>query len=164
MDASVWKSRRFAGKLLTYLGLFLTGAGMLGALQPHMELSRSQKVQAEVVGNEIAFRQQGLFGFRLQLKFFGETGEQRVNITTPVRAASEGEALLQYRGKHFQTGRTYEFYATPDDPNRLQPFKNYDWPTFGRFILIIAAGFVLFAIGMYLIRSGKTPPAIAATK
>lgn len=155
MDASVWKSRRFAGKLLTYVGLFFTGAGMLGALQPHMELSRSQKVQAEVIGNEIAYRQPGLFGFRLQLKFFGELGEQRVNITTPVRANDEGSALLAYRGKHFQVGKTYEFYTTPDDPNRLQPFKNYDWPTFGRFILIIVAGFVLFAVGMKVTRSEK---------
>lgn len=155
MDANVWKSRRFAGKLLTYFGLFLTGAGMLGALQPHMELSRSQKVQAEVIGNEIAFRQPGLFGFRLQLKFFGELGEQRVNITTPVRAASEGEALLAYRGKHFQVGKTYEFYTTPEDPNRVQPFKNYDWPTFGRFLLVTAAGFVFFAIGMYVTRTEK---------
>ncbi|MBM3787748.1 MAG: hypothetical protein FJW30_25625 [Acidobacteria bacterium] len=144
--------RRVAGKVLTYLGLFLTGAGMLGGLQPHLDIARSEKVMAQVTGNDIAYRQPGLFGFRLQLKWTAVEGEQRTNITTPVRAADETAARRTYRGRHLEVGQTYEFSTSPGDPNRLQPFLAYNWDTFGRFLLITLAGFLAFAAGMSLAR------------
>lgn len=147
--------RRLAGKVLTYLGLFFTGAGMLGGLQPHMEIARSAKVMAQVTGNDIAFRQPGMFGFKLQLKWTSLEGEQRTNITTPVRATDEASARNSYRGRHLEVGKTYEFSTTPDDPNRLQPFLAYNWDNFGRFVLITAAGFAMFAAGMALIRRAR---------
>ena len=34
-------SKRAWGKIFTYLGLFLTGIGIIGVLGPHLELSRA---------------------------------------------------------------------------------------------------------------------------
>ncbi len=149
-------SKRVLGKTFTYLGLFLTGLGIIGILGPHMELQRSGHIMAQVVGNDIGFRQQGVYAFRLQLKWTSPDGEQRTNITTPVRAASEEEARAAYRGRHLQVGQTYEFYTDSDRPDRIEPFKGYNWPTFGKFVLFAIAGIVVFFTGMTIVRKERS--------
>ena len=148
-------SKRALGKIFTYLGLFLTGVALIGIMGPHMELQRSGRLMAQVVGNDIGYRQPGMFAFRLQLKWMTSEGEQRTNITTPVRAASEDEARRAYRGKHFVTGQTYEFYTDAENPDRIQPFKGYNWTTFGKLALLSVAGIVVFFTGMTIVRKGR---------
>ena len=145
-------SRRALGKIFTYLGLFLTGIGMIGILGPHMELQKSGRVMAQVLANDIAFRGEGVYSFRLQLKWTTPEGEQRTNLTTPVRAGSEAEAREKYRGKHLVAGQTYEFFTDADNPERIQPFKGYNWATFGKFVALAAAGIVVFFTGMRIVR------------
>lgn len=148
-------SKRAFGKIFTYLGLFLTGVGAIGILGPHIELQRSGRVMAQVLGNDIGFRQPGLYAFRLQLKWTGTTGDQRTNLVTPVRAASEQEARNSYRGKHLIPGQTYEMFTDPENPEKIQPFKGYNWTTFGKFALITLAGVIVFFVGMSIIRTDK---------
>lgn len=148
-------SRRVLGKMFTYLGLFLTGMGLIGVLGPYLELQRSNKITAQVVSNDIAHRQAGAFGFRLQLKWDRPEGEQRTTITTVVRAKSEAEARESYRGKHLAAGQSYEFFTDPDNPERIQPFKGYNPGTFGKFIAIALAGVVVFFVGMTIVRGTK---------
>ena len=148
-------SRRVLGKMFTYLGLFLTGMGMIGILGPYLELQRSHKIMAQVVSNDIAHQQPGAYGFRLQLKWDRPEGEQRTTITTVVRAKSEAEARESYRGKHLAAGQTYEFYTDPENPDRIQPFKGYNPATFGKFIAITLAGVVVFFVGMSIVRGQK---------
>lgn len=145
-------SRRALGKIFTYLGLFLTGVALIGTMGPHMELQRSGRLMAQVLGNDIGYRQPGMFAFRLQLKWTTPEGEQRTNITTPVRAASEDAARKAYRGRHLVTGQTYEFYTDAEHPDRIQPFKGYNWTTFGTFVLLSVAGIVVFFTGMTIVR------------
>jgi len=152
-------TKRQLGKIFTYLGLFLTGIGMIGILGPHMELQRSGRVMAQVVSNDIAFRQPGIFAFRLQLKWDKPEGEQRTTLTTPVRAASEDEARGKYRGKHLIAGQTYEFYTDSDNIDRIQPFKGYNWTTFGTFVALTIAGVAVFFVGMSIVRKDKAEPA-----
>ena len=149
-------SKRVLGKIVTYLGLFLTAIGVLGILGPHMDLQRSGRMMAQVIGNDIGYRQPGVYAFRLQLKWTAPEGEQRTNITTPVRAGSEEEARRSYRGKHLVAGQTYEFFTDPDKPDRIQPFKGYNWTTFGTFVLLTVAGFVVFFTGMTIVRQDKS--------
>lgn len=148
-------SRRVLGKMFTYLGLFLTGMGLIGVLGPYLELQRSQKITAQVVSNDIAHRQPGAFGFRLQLKWSKPEGEQRTNITTVVRAKSEDEARKSYRGNQLVAGQSYEFYTDPENPDRIQPFKGYNPETFGKFIAIAVAGVLVFFVGMTIVRNLK---------
>lgn len=148
-------SRRVLGKTFTYLGLFLTGIGMIGTLTPYMELQRSGKITAEVLSNDIAYRQPGVFAFRLQLKWGSAAGEQRTTLTTPVRAASEEAARASYRGKHLQPGQSYEFYTDPANPQRIQPFKGYNWATFGLFAAVGLAGAAVFLVGMSIVRKDR---------
>lgn len=152
-------SRRVLGKMFTYLGLFLTGMGLIGIMGPHLDLQRSGRLMAQVVGNDIAYRQQGMYAFRLQLKWTTADGEQRTNITTPVRAATEAEARDAYRGKHYTTGQTYEFYTDAEHPDRIQPFKGYNAATFGKFVAITLAGILVFSVGMTIVRQDKANPA-----
>jgi hypothetical protein len=149
-------SKRVLGKIVTYLGLFLTGIGIIGILGPHLELQRSGRLMAQVIGNDIAYRQPGMYGFRLQLKWTAPEGEQRTNITTAVRAGSEEEARRNYRGKHLVAGQTYEFFTDPDKPDRIQPFKGYNWTTFGTFVLLALAGIIVFFTGMTIVRQEKS--------
>lgn len=149
-------TKRVLGKIFTYLGLFLTGMGLIGIMGPHLELQRSGRLMAQVLGNDIGYRQPGMYAFRLQLKWTTADGEQRTNITTPVRAASEEEAWKSYRGNHLITGQTYEFYTDPENLDRIQPFKGYNWITFGKFVLISIAGLVVFFIGMTIVRQDRT--------
>ena len=149
-------SRRALGKIFTYLGLFLTGVALIGIMGPHMELQRSGRLTAQVLGNDIGYRQPGMFAFRLQLKWTTADGEQRTNITTPVRAASEEQARKAYRGRHLVAGQTYEFYTDPENPDRIQPFKGYNWTTFGTFLLLSVAGIAVFFTGMTIVRKDKT--------
>lgn len=148
-------SRRTLGKIFTYLGLFLTGMGMIGIMGPHLELQRSPKIMAQVVANDIAYRQPGAFGFRLQLKWDRPEGEQRTTLTTVVRSSSEDAARKAYRGKDLVPGQTYEFYTDPENPERIQPFKGYNYATFGKFIVFTLAGIVVFFTGMTIIRKDK---------
>ena len=148
-------SRRALGKIFTYLGLFLTGVAVIGIMGPHMELQRSGRLTAQVLGNDIGYRQPGMFAFRLQLKWTTAEGEQRTNITTPVRAASEDQARKAYRGRHLVAGQTYEFYTDPENPDRIQPFKGYNWTTFGTFLLLSVAGIAVFFTGMTIVRKDK---------
>ncbi|MBI2689037.1 MAG: hypothetical protein HYX27_22265 [Acidobacteria bacterium] len=150
-------TRRVWGKIFTYLGLFLTGIGTIGILGPHIELQRSGRVMAQVVSNEIAYRHEGAYGFRLQLKWDKPEGEQRTTLTTLVRAGSEEAARKAYKGKHLVGGQTYEFYTDADNPDRIQPFKGYNWATFGTFVLLAVAGIIVFFTGMSIIRSAKKP-------
>lgn len=145
-------SKRALGKIFTYLGLLVTGIGILGILGPHLELQRSGRLMAQVVSNDIAYRQPGAFGYRLQLKWTSVVGEQRSTITTIVRAASEEEARKKYKGNHLVAGQTYEFYTDPERPDRIQPFKGYNWTTFGTFGMLIIAGIIVFFAGMSIIR------------
>lgn len=147
--------KRVLGKIFTYLGLFLTGVGLIGTLGPYMELRRSGRVTAEVVGNDIAYRLPGVYAFRLQLKWAKLEGEQRTTLTTPVRASSEEAARKAYRGKHLFAGQTYEFYTDSDNPDRIQPFKGYNWTTFGTFIALGLAGIAVFFTGMTIVRKEK---------
>lgn len=149
-------SKRVLGKIFTYLGLFLTGIGMIGTLGPHMELQRSGRVMAQVISNDIAYKQQGVYAFRLQLKWDKPEGEQRTTLTTPVHAASEEAARKSYRGKHLVAGQTYEFYTDPNNPERIQPFKGYNWTTFGLFAAVTIAGIVVFFVGMTIVRKERT--------
>lgn len=149
-----WK-KRVLGKIFTYLGLFLTGIGMIGVLGPHLDLQRSERVMAQVVGNDLAFRQPGAYGFRLQLKWTTSEGDQRTNITTIVRAASEEAAKQEYRGKHLVAGQTYELFTDAANPERIQPFKGYNWLTFGKFLAFVIAGLVVFFTGMAIIRQQR---------
>ena len=151
-------SRRVLGKIFTYLGLFLTGMGLIGFLGPYLELQRSGRITAQVVSNEIAHRQPGAFGFRLQIKWDRPQGEQRTTVTTVVRAKSEDEARQTYRGKHLVAGQSYEFFTDPDNPERIQPFKGYNTTTFGKFIVIALAGVVVFFVGMTIVRNLKKEP------
>jgi len=148
-------SKRALGKIFTYMGLFLTGVALIGIMGPHMELQRSPRIMAQVVGNDIGYKQPGMFAFRLQLKWTSLEGDQRTNITTPVRAATEEAARQAYRGKHLVTGQTYEFYTDAENPDRIQPFKGYNWATFGKFLLIAIAGIVIFVTGMTIVRKVK---------
>jgi hypothetical protein len=146
---------RLPGKILTYLGLFLTGAGMIGILGPHMDLQRSGKVMAEVVANDLAYHRDNTYAFRLQLRWTKADGEQRTTITTPVKASSEQEARSQYRGRGYAVGQTYEIYTSAQDPDRVEPFKGYNASTFGKWLAIAIAGFVLFFAGMSTVRRAK---------
>lgn len=157
-------SKRVIGKAFTYLGLFLSGMGMLGILGPYMDLQRSDHIMAQVTGNDIAYRLPNTFAFRLQLKWTSTAGEQRTNITTPVHAATEEEARAAYRGKHLVPGQTYEFYADPEHPDRILPFKGYNWATFGKFLLIAVAGLVVFVTGMTIVRQDKPSKEAVAGK
>lgn len=147
--------KRAIGKIFTYMGLFLTGVALIGFMGPYMDIQRSGRIKAEVLGNDIGYRQSGMFAFRLQLKWMTVDGAQRTNITTPVRAASEEEARKAYRGKHLIPGQTYEFYSDSDNPDRIQPFKGYNWPTFGKFLLLTVAGLVVFFTGMTIMSKAK---------
>jgi hypothetical protein len=147
--------KRALGKILTYLGLFLTGVSLIGIMGPHMELQRSGRLMAQVIGNDIGYRQPGVFSFRLQLKWTTADGERRTTITTPVRSASEAEARQAYRGKHLVAGQTYEFYTDAENPERVEPFKGYNWTTFGKFVLLGVAGIVVFFTGMTIIRKAR---------
>ena len=129
-------SRRTIGKIFTYLGLFLTGLGIIGTMGPYLELQRSGRVSAQVMANELAFKQSGVFAYRLQLKNDSLRGEQRTTLTTVVRAATEEKAWENYKGKHLVKGQTYEFFTDPDNPERLQPFKGYNMATFGKFVAL----------------------------
>ena len=151
-------TRRALGKMFTYLGLFLTGTGLIGIMGPHLELQRSGRLMAQVVGNDIGYRQPGMFAFRLQLKWTTADGEQRTNITTPVKAATEAEAREAYRGKHYVAGQTYEFYTDAENPERIQPFKGYNAATFGKFVGITLAGILVFFVGMTIVRQDKAIP------
>lgn len=148
-------SRRVLGKIFTYLGLFLTGMGIIGTLAPYMQLQRSGKIQAQVLSNDIAYRQPGVFAFRLQLKWGSAEGEQRTTLTTPVHAASEEAARASYRGKHLVAGQSYEFYTDPDNPQRVQPFRGYNWATFGLFSVVGVAGIAVFLVGMSIVRKER---------
>ena len=145
-------SKKVLGKIFTYLGLLVTGIGSLGIIGPHLELQRSGRLMAQVVSNDIAYRQPGAFGYRLQLMWTSVIGEQRSTITTIVRAASEEEAHRKYKGNHLIAGQTYEFYTDPERPDRIQPFKGYNWATFGMFGMLIVAGIIVFFTGMSIIR------------
>ncbi|HEU0119966.1 MAG TPA: hypothetical protein VFQ91_05525 [Bryobacteraceae bacterium] len=149
-------SRRALGKIFTYLGLFLTGMGMIGLLGPYMEMQRSSKIAAQVLSNDIGYRQPGVFAFRLQLKWGNAENEQRTTLTTPVHAASEEAARAAYRGKHLQPGQTYEFYTDPEHPERIQPFKGYNWSTFGIFAGVGVAGLAVFLTGMSIVRKERS--------
>ena len=148
-------SKRVLGKIFTYLGLLLTGVGAIGILGPWIELQRSGRQVAQVVANDIGYRQPGMFAFRLQLKWNAIEGEQRTNITTPVRAATEAEARNSYRGRHLVAGQSYEFFTDAEHSDRIQPFKGYNWTTFGKFILLAAAGVVVFFTGMTIVRKDR---------
>jgi hypothetical protein len=152
------------GKIVTYLGLLLTGIGTIGILGPHMDLQRSGKMMAEVIGNDIGYRTEGVYSFRLQLRWTAPEGEQRTNITTPVRAATEEEARRKYRGAHLLAGRTYEFYTDAADPERIQPFKGYNWATFGKFGLFGLAGIVVFFTGMAITKKDREANATPESK
>ena len=149
-------SKRVLGKIFTYLGLLVTGIGILGILGPHIEMQRSGRLMAQVVSNDIAYRQPNAFGYRLQLKWTSVTGEQRSTITTIVRAASEEEARKKYKGNHLVAGQTYEFYTDPDRPDRIQPFKGYNWTTFGTFGMLVVAGIAVFFTGMSVVRRERS--------
>jgi hypothetical protein len=149
-------SKRALGKIFTYMGLFLTGVALIGLMGPYMELQRSGRLMAQVLGNDIAYRQPGMFAFRLQLKWMTTEGEQRTNITTPVRASTEEEARRAYRGKHLVSGQTYEFYTNAENPERIEPFKGYNWATFGKFVLLTVAGLIVFLTGMTIVRKART--------
>lgn len=144
--------KKLLGKIFTYLGLLVTGIGLLGILGPYVELQRSGRLTAQVVSNDVAYRQPGAFGYRLQLKWASVIGEQRSTITTIVRAATEDEARRKYRGNHLFAGQTYEFYTDPERPDRIQPFKGYNWTTFGTFGMLALAGIVVFFTGMSVTR------------
>lgn len=148
-------SPRVLGKGITYLGLLITGMGVLGIVEPAMQLQRSPRMMAEVVGNDIAYKQPGVYLFRLQLKWMTEEGERRTTITTPVRAATEDEARKVYRGGHYQSGQVYQFFASPDNPERVQPFRGYDFATFGKPGMLAAAGVLLFLLGMAVVKRAK---------
>ena len=148
-------SKRALGKIFTYMGLFLTGVSLIGTMGPHMELQRSGKVMAQVLGNEIGYQQPGMYAFRLQLKWTTPEGDQRTNLTTPVRAASEAAAREAYKGKHLVAGHTYELYTDPVNPEKIQPFKGYNWTTFGKFILLGIAGLVVFFTGMTIVQQAR---------
>jgi len=152
-------SKRAIGKVFTYMGLFLTGMSLIATMGPHLELQRSPRVMAQVIGNDIGYQQPGMYAFRLQLKWTTPEGEQRTNITTPVRAASEAAARDAYKGKHLLAGQTYEFYTDSQNPERIQPFKGYNWTTFGKFLLIGIAGIVVFLTGMTIVRQAPKNPA-----
>ncbi len=158
------KHTRILGKVVTYLGLLLTGIGVIGILGPHMDLQRSGKMTAEVIGNDIGYRTEGVYSFRLQLRWASPEGEQRTNITTPVRAKSEEEARRIYRGAHLLAGQTYEFYTDAANPEIIQPFKGYNWATFGRFASFGLAGIVVFFTGMAIVRKDREANATPESK
>jgi hypothetical protein len=145
-----------------YAACFLVGAGLLGAFRPHLELQQCERVTATVVGNDLAYQNAGVYGFRLQLKWSKPDGENRTTITTPVRAASEAEARRKYPGAHIQAGETRVFYTAQDDPDRILPFRGYNWQTFGGYAMLTVSGLSAFGIGMWLIRRGKAASASSA--
>jgi hypothetical protein len=53
------------------------------------------------------------------------------------------------------TGQTYEFYTDPEHLERIQPFKGYNWVTFGKFVGIALAGVVVFFTGMTIVRQDR---------
>jgi hypothetical protein len=148
-------SRRVIGKIFTYLGLFLAGMGLIGTMGPYMDLQKSGRVTAQVVANELAFNQPGVFAYRLQLKNDSMRGEQRTTLTTVVRAATEEKAWANYKGNHLVKGQTYEFFTDPENPERLQPFKGYNFATFGKFAALGLAGVLVFFVGMTIVRKEK---------
>lgn len=146
---------RTAGKVMLFSGVFFVGVAMLGAWKPYYQLQQAPRVRAKVLKNDIGYKTATGWAFQLQLSYLSDIGEQRTQLTTPVKAATEDEARRKYRGAAIVVGQEYDFPVDPDDPTRVLPFVGYNWRTFGQYLVSAIGGFIAFGVGMALVKQGQ---------